>query len=441
MDKSYHLAIDIGASSGKALVGFLNKENRQLESEVVHRFDNGFILKDGHKIWDLDHLLNEVKKTIKIALSKFLKIETMSIDTRGCDYVLLDENDKEIYPCFSYRDDRTLTILDEVFSLIPKREIFNLTGSQFQPFNTIFQLYKDKVDGRLKKAKNFLMIPEYLIFKLTGAKVHELTNASTTSLLEKDKYDYSKIIIDKLALPNELFKKPAKVGFFIGDLLENVQKEVGGNIIIKLSPTHDTASVVRLIEDKIDENSLYLSSGTWSLLGLKLDHYFINKKVFDNNFSNELGQNYVRFQKNIMGLWIIQNLTREMNLDIVEAIEFAKSSKVTNIKIDVNDNRFLSSNNMKEEILKYLEDSGFGVDYSDADLINIVFISLAYFYKKSINEIENMLKRKFNKLLILGGGAKNEYLNDLIRKICKIEVEAFPYECSALGNLLSQIED
>ena len=440
MKKTYHLAIDIGASSGKALVGFLNNENGQLESEVVHRFDNGFIIKDGHKIWDLDHLLSEVKSVIKIALTKYPKIETMSIDTWGCDYVLLDENDKEIYPCFSYRDDRTLTILNEVFSLISKREIFNLTGSQFQPFNTIFQLYRDKVDGRLNKAKNFLMIPEYLIFKLTGIKVHELTNASTTSLLEKDKYDYSKTIIDKLELPYELFKKPAKVGFFIGDLIENVQKEVCGNIKVKLSPTHDTASVVRLIEDKIDENSLYLSSGTWSLLGLKLNHYFINKKVFDNNFSNELGQNYVRFQKNIMGMWVVQCLQKELNVDIEEAIKSAEKSGYK-VSIDINDECFLNPASMVEAIKNYLIEHKLKMFESNGDLFNLVFISLADFYKKTIDDLSKMLNKKFNKIYILGGGAKNKYLNSLIEENTRLKVIALPYECSALGNLLSQIKD
>lgn len=441
MERKYHLAIDIGASSGKALVGYFDYENNRLESEVIYRFPNGFVLKDGHKIWDLNHLFAEVKNTIKEALKKYPKIETMSIDTWGCDYVLLDKDDKEILPCYSYRDERTLSILDEAFSLISKREIFNLTGSQFQSFNTVFQLYKDKVEGRLEKAENFLMIPEYLIFKLTGVKVHELTNASTTSLLEKDKYEYSKTIIEKLNLPEKLFKNPAKVGHFVGNLLNEVEKEVGGNIKVKLCATHDTASAIRLIEDKIDENTLYLSSGTWSLLGVKLGHYLVNKKVFDNNFSNELGKNYIRFQKNIMGLWIIQNLIREMNLEIVEAIELAKTSKENNIKLDVNNDRFLSTNNMKEEILCYLNENGFQEKFSDADLINIVFVSLACSYKTSIKEIENMLKRKFNKLVILGGGAKNEYLNDLIRKICDLKVETYPYECSALGNLLSQIEN
>ncbi len=441
MERKYHLAIDIGASSGKALVGYFDYENNRLESEVIYRFPNWFVLKDGHKIWDLNHLFAEVKNTIKEALKKYPKIETMSIDTWGCDYVLLDKDDKEILPCYSYRDERTLSILDEAFSFISKREIFNLTGSQFQSFNTIFQLYKDKVEGRLEKAENFLMIPEYLIFKLTGVKVHELTNASTTSLLEKDKYEYSKTIIGKLNLPEKLFKNPAKVGYFVGNLLNEVEKEVGGNIKVKLCATHDTASAIRLIEDKIDENTLYLSSGTWSLLGVKLNHYLVNKKVFDNNFSNELGKNYIRFQKNIMGLWIIQNLIREMNLEIVEAIELAKTSKENNIKLDVNNDRFLSTNNMKEEILSYLNENGFQEKFSDADLINIVFVSLACSYKTSIKEIENMLKRKFNKLVILGGGAKNKYLNDLIRKICDLKVETYPYECSALGNLLSQIED
>ena len=444
MEKKYHLAIDIGASSGKAIVGYLNESTKKIEYEVIYRFNNGYILKDNHKIWDLTYLFNEVKNTLKVAFKKYKKIETLSIDTWGCDYCLIDKNNKEILPCYSYRDERASFLLDDLFSnIISKREIFKETGSQFQVFNTIFQLYKDKIDNRLKDAVDFLMIPEYLIFKLTGKKIHELSNASTTSLLKKDECDYSKKLIEKLDLPLILFKdkKPKNVGYIVGKLKDDIAKEVNGNLTIKLCPTHDTASVVRYIENELDESSLYLSSGTWSLLGLKLDKYLVNKKVFDNNFSNELGKNYIRFQKNIMGLWIIQNLIKEMNIDILKAIEMAKSSNINDVVIDVNDSSFLSSDNMKNEIISYLKKHDFNDVYSDSDLINIVFVSLAYFYKKSINEIETMLKRKFNKLLVLGGGARNNYLNSLIEKICNIKVIAYPDECSALGNLLSQIED
>ena len=185
MNKKYRLAIDIGASSGKCLVGYF--ENDEMKTEVIHRFKNATKEdKDNHKIWDIDYLFSNVLEAIKIALSKYKKIESLSIDTWGCDYVLLDEKDQIIYPVYSYRDNRTESIIDVVNRLISKEELFKLTGSQFQPFNTLYQLYRDKVDGRLINAKSFLMIPEYLIFRLTGKKVHEITNASTTNLLLKN---------------------------------------------------------------------------------------------------------------------------------------------------------------------------------------------------------------------------------------------------------------
>lgn len=440
MNYKYHLALDIGASSGKAIVGYLD-ENNKLQSEVIYRFKNGYEIKDGHKVWNLTTLFNEVKNTLKEAFKKYTLIETMSIDTWGCDYVLLDKDDQEILPCYSYRDERTNDILDEVFSKISKKEIFDITGSQYQPFNTIYQLYKDKKDGRLNKTESYLMIPEYLMFKLTDKKANEITNASTTSLLEKNILNFSKILVDKLDLPAKIFKKPAKVGYFLGNLLPEIAREVGGNLKVKFCATHDTASVVRYIEKDLDENTLYLSSGTWSLLGTKLNYYAINELVYKNNFSNELGKDYVRFQKNIMGLWLIQNLIKEIGISIEEAISMAKMSSVKDILINVNDERFLSTDNMKNAILSYLKEQKHFEDFKDEDLINIVFVSLAYSYRDSIKEIESILNKKFDKLLILGGGAKNQYLNNLVSEICKIEVKVFPMECSALGNLLSQIED
>lgn len=439
-DYIYHLALDIGASSGKALIGFKDDKGK-IRYRVIYRFKNGFKVIENHKIWDIEELYTNLLKTLKISFKKYKKIESLSIDTWGCDYVLLDKNDKEILPCYCYRDDRSLSILDEVFSKISKKEIFNETGCQFQSFNSIFQLYKDKKDSRLNNAKEFLLIPEYLIFKLSGCKIHELSNASTTSLLEKDKYQYSKKLINILNLPDNLFKNISKPGLFVGKLIPEIEKEVGGNLNIKLCLTHDTGSAVRYIEQYLDEKTLYLSSGTWSLLGCKVNKYIINNQVFESNFSNELGKNYIRFQKNIMGLWIIQSLLRSLNIDIVSAIKLAKESKYQNIIVDINYYKFLSTNNMEDELRRYLKNKGFEIDFSISDLINIVFVSLAYSYKKTIEEIEKILKRKFEKLLILGGGAKNKYLNDLISKICKIKIKSLPYECSALGNLLSQIED
>ena len=230
MEKEYHLAIDIGASSGKSVIGYL--KDGELINEVIYRFPNAYIEdKEGHKTWDVNKLFNEVINSIKAALSKEKNIKTLSIDTWGCDYVLLDENDEIILPVYSYRDNRTEDIIEKVNSIISKEELFSLTGSQFQPFNTLYQLFKDKEEGRLKKAKTFLMIPEYLMFKLTGKKVHEITNASTTNLIEKDKYDYSTEIIEKLGFCKDLFIKPSKVGTLVGDLLPQFQKEFNTNII------------------------------------------------------------------------------------------------------------------------------------------------------------------------------------------------------------------
>ena len=397
MNHEYHLAIDIGASGGKCVLGY--KEKDEYKNEVIFRFSNSYSIdKAGHKIWDIKSLFANVIQAINIAVDKVKNVKTLSIDTWGCDYVLLDKNDKEILPCYSYRDSRAEDIIDEVFSKISKEKLYELTCSQFQKFNTLFQLYKDKKEGRLNDAETFLMLPEYLMFKLTGVKAHEITNASTTNLLEKDKYDYSKEIINTLGLPERLFSTPKKVGFVLGDLLPSIQKIVNANIKVKFCPTHDTASTIRFLKEN-ESDTLYLSSGTWSLLGVKTDKYIINEKAYKSNFSNELGPNYVRFQKNIMGLWIIQNLIKEYDDQITLAIKEAQTSYFTT-PFDVNDPSFLNPKSMKTAILNYFKNHDFPIPLDKKDLYSTTFISLAKYYKKTIKEIEDILNQKFKNIYI-----------------------------------------
>lgn len=428
-----HLAIDIGASGGK-VEAYNTKDKKLIE---VYRFKNGFIVNDSHKCWDIEHLFKEVKNGIKEAFKKFPKIESVAIDTWGCDYVLLDENDEIIGPVYSYRDNRTCEIIDEVREIISEDKLYEITGSQFQEFNTIYQLYKDKVDGRLRKAKTFLMIPEYLNFLLTGKKVYELTNASTTNLLDIKNRKFSELLGKELGFAGLLSKKLEKPGYSIGYLKKEVAEEIGANIMVKLAPTHDTASAVEALKD-LDKESLYVSSGTWSLLGAKIQNPITSKRDKEYNFSNELGPDYVRFQKNIMGLWIIQCLSKEYSLDFVEIINKAKNSSFKET-FDVNDARFLAPKSMKDEIINYFKEKSMHIE-NECDIFNSAFYSLAFAYRNAIKEIEELTNNKYKNIYIIGGGAKNDYLNELTSKITNKKVIALPIEASALGNIYSQIE-
>ena len=433
--KKYFLAIDIGASSGRHIIGYYDESNLLVMDEV-YRFPNSVDVINGHLFWDVDRLLKEVKTGIKKALEKYNHIESLSIDTWGVDYVLMN-GDKEIKPVYAYRDQRTKTIIHDVHKIISFEDLYKITGSQFQEFNTIYQLYEDKISGRLNNVTDFLMIPEYLIYKITGKKFKEYTNASTTGMCDlKNKAFSSKITAD-LGLNFVLDSKLYKPGTVVGYLKEDVQKEVGGNIKVVLCSTHDTASAVEGIEMK--ENAPYISSGTWSLLGIKHKNGINNLAAFNANYSNEYGPNYVRVQKNIMGLWIIQNLSKQMNKDFPTMVEMAKKSSFAEI-FDVNDNVFLSSLNMKEEIINWFLRNKKPVPKNDEDLINCTYHSLAYSYKLALEELESITGEKYNSLYIVGGGAKNKYLNELTQKYTNKKVVALPIEATALGNLYSQME-
>ena len=430
----YFLAVDIGASSGRHIVGY--NHCGKLKTVEVYRFSNSVKEEKGNLIWDIFEILKNVKEGIKIALKKYPNIESMSIDTWGVDYVLMN-GDKEIMPCFCYRDKRTKDVINKVHDIISFDELYKITGTQFQEFNTIYQLYCDKVNNRLEEATSFLHIPEYLMYKLTGVMVHEYTNASTTGLLDGITNDYSKLIISKLGLKESLFTKLYKPGYVLGGFTSDVEKEVGGNIKVVLCPTHDTASAVCGIP--MEGNFPYRSSGTWSLLGIKTDKVINTKEAMNANYSNEYGPNYIRFQKNIMGLWIIQRLSKEMNLDFSSMVKLAERSNYTST-FDVNDIVFLSSLNMKEEIKKWFTSRNLKAPLNNEDIINELYNSLARSYKEAIDELEKIMNTKYDTLYIVGGGAKNTYLNELTEKYTDKKVIALPIEATAIGNLLSQME-
>ena len=426
------LAIDIGASSGRFMLGYIQEGN--IELKEIYRFSNSVIQQEGHLIWDIENLWKEIKKGIRLALTLENKIDSISIDTWGVDYVLLNHNEP-ILPVYAYRDERTKSVIQEVHNKISFQRLYEITGTQFQEFNTIYQLYWDKIHHRLSQATDFLMIPEYFIYKLTGIKIKEYTKASTTGVFDIKESTYSKDVITKLGFDEKLFCKPALPGVYVGNFTKELQAELGGNIPVVLTATHDTASAVEGIP--MDEDAPYISSGTWSLLGVKVKHPILLEDARLANFSNELGPDYVRFQKNIMGLWIIQRLSLEMSLDFPTMVKMARGSTYSEI-FDVNDSLFLSSLHMKEAILEWFKSHNRTLPNTDADYINSTYLSLAYSYGIAIKELEECTKKTYSKLYIVGGGAKNSYLNDLTSKFTQKEVIALPIEATARGNIIAQ---
>ena len=301
MQKNY-LAIDIGASSGRHIVGWM--ENGVLRTEEVYRFPNSVRWVDGHLEWDIDSLFANVKQGIWEAFAKYPVIESLSIDTWAVDYVLLKDG-KPLYPVYAYRDSRTQAIIPEVHSILPFAQLYQRTGIQFQPFNSIYQLYADKKVGRLAQAEDFLMIPEYLLWKLCGVKAREYTNATSTSLVNAQTGEYDPEILQALGLPEAMFPKLTAPGTVLGPLLPHIAAEVGGQTKVVLCATHDTASAVEGIPME-QGDAPFLSSGTWSLLGVKLETPITSPESCRANFTNEGGVGYIRYLKNIMGLWIIQ---------------------------------------------------------------------------------------------------------------------------------------
>ena len=421
-DRILHLAIDIGASSGRHILGFL--ENGEIKTKEIYRFPNGVKNVDGHLTWDISSLLSEVKKGIDVALSLY-PIKSLSIDTWGVDYVLLN-GDKPIEPVYAYRDHRTDEVIDTVHNIMPFKELYKRTGIQFQSFNTIYQLYWDSINDRLSDATEFLMIPEYLSYALTGNKVKEYTNATTTGLINRESGEYDKEIISALSLPSSLFthlsSPKTKVGKYKG-------------IDVILCATHDTASAVEGMG--IEGNEPYISSGTWSLLGLKVPSPITDEKSEKGNWSNEGGVGYTRYQKNIMGMWLINRLKEELEPSIsFEEFNAMTESSTFEGFVDAEDPAFLSPESMKEAFDEKLGVKGL----LSKDYFRCAVTSLSKSYGKAIRELEENTGRKFKKLFIVGGGAKNRLLNTLTEKETGLEVVAKAIEATAIGNLKIQAE-
>ena len=419
----YVLAIDIGASSGRHIIGWM--ENSEIRTEEIYRFPNGITELDGCLTWDIQTLLSHVKAGIDAALGKYPSLKSLSIDTWAVDYVLMN-GDAPVLPCHAYRDSRTAPVIEKVHEKIPFPELYRRTGIQFQPFNTIYQLYADKLTGRLEGTTDFLMIPEFLIYKLCGMKSHEYTNATTTGLVSAETGEYDREIIRTLSLPERFFRPLQQPGSVIG-------KYKGIQVI--LCATHDTASAVEGIP--MEGNDPYISSGTWSLLGVKTKKPITNTGSEQANWSNEGGVGYNRYQKNIMGMWIVNRLRDELcpGREWTDIIAEAEADSFEEI-VDVNAPVFLAPGSMKEAFDAMLKTA----PRNTGGYFRCAYRSLAEEYRHAVEEMERNTGRHYEKLYIVGGGARNMFLNRLTEESTGMRVIALPIEATALGNLKIQLE-
>ena len=438
--RQYYLAIDIGASSGRHILAHM--ENGKMILEEIYRFPNGMIEKNGHKCWDTEALFDAILEGMKKCKEVGKVPVSMGIDTWAVDYVLLDKENKRIGDAIGYRDGRTMGMDEKVYAIIPEEKLYERTGIQKQIFNTIYQLMavKEQDPKMLGQAETMLMIPEYFNFLLTGKKAAEYTNATTTQLVSPETKDWDYELIEMLGYPRQIFQKIEKPGTVLGNLTEEVKKEVGFDCKVILPATHDTGSAVMAVPTN-DENTIYISSGTWSLMGTELKKADCSKESRLHNFTNEGGYDYrFRYLKNIMGLWMIQSVRCEIapELGYGEICEAASKTDITSL-VNCNDDRFLAPENMTEEVQKACRESGQKVPVGIAEVASVIYNSLAKCYEETIEEIEEMSGIVYGSIHVVGGGANAAYLNELTAKTTGKTVYAGPTEATAIGNLTAQM--
>ncbi len=438
---AYYLAVDIGASSGRHILASM--QDGKMVLEEIYRFENGMKKKDGHLCWDTEHLFHEIKEGLK-QCKKIGKIPTsMGIDTWAVDYVLLDENDKVLGNTYGYRDHRTEGMDAEVYKLIPEKELYAKTGIQKQIFNTIYQLMAHKVQEPelLKKAKTFIMLPDYFQFLLTGNKVSEYTNATSGQLVSPTTKQWDMDLIQTLGYPTEMFLPLSMPGTKVGPFTKEVEAEVGFTCDVVLPATHDTASAVMAVPTNSD-NCLYISSGTWSLMGVENKEAICTEESRQKNFTNEGGYEYrFRFLKNIMGLWMIQSVRHELDdqYSFAELCDMAEEVKSFPSRVNVNDDSFLSPDNMTQAIKDYCASHGQQVPESVGEIATVIYQSLAESYAETVREIESLTGVHYDAINIVGGGSNAVYLNKLTAEKSGRTVYAGPGEATAIGNLAAQM--
>lgn len=410
---NYYLAIDIGASSGRHILAHL--QDGKMVTEEIYRFSNGpqilpgtpgALGSQGNKrlMWDTERLFKEILNGLKRAKELNKIPVSVGVDTWGVDYVLLDESDTPLEGVYCYRDGRTKSAVPSAHRRIPFAELYAKTGIQYQSFNTVYQLYDDKRDGRLQKAKTFLMLPDYFHYLLTGIKRQEYTNATTTGMVNALTHAWDEEILDALGYDKKLFGALSQPGTAVGEFTDEVAAFVGYRAKVVLPATHDTASAV--LAAPLEGQTPYISSGTWSLLGVEQTDAHTSEKARELNYSNEGSvNNTFRLQKNIMGLWMIQQVRHELDdkYDFSMLASLARLNRVSDV-VDVNDEKFLAPSSMIEAI-----NASVGKQLSVGGLAYCIFNSLAKSYAESLSALEELTNERYDTLNIIGGGAKTSF--------------------------------
>ncbi|MCQ2794928.1 MAG: rhamnulokinase [Bacilli bacterium] len=429
MPLNNYVAIDLGATSGRVIV---SSDARRLDE--VYRFKEYLKNDNGVFTWDLDKIWNNILIGLKKAVEKYHTIASIGIDSWGVDYVLMNQ-DTPILPAYSYRDSRTKITMEEVHKIVSFNELYSVTGIQKSLVNTVYQFMDDHKKGRLAQATDFLFIPEYFSYLLTGKKVHEYSMATTTGLIDMKTGQYSEMLINKLGFPKQLFQPVIKPGNIIGSLKPEIAQQIGSNATVVLPVTHDTASAFYAVD--VDPDSVIISSGTWSLVGVKLKQGNNSTLSLNTNFANEGSKDFICYLKNIMGLWLLNEVKKKHTYSYDEITNLALTSTYNEV-FDVDDTSLLSPNDMKEAICKLLPANN--QPKTDGDLYRSIFRSLATTYKKVCEQLSENLHQRYNRICIVGGGANNKALNQFTQEITQHEVIAIPMEATTVGNLKIQKE-
>lgn len=438
---TYYLAVDIGASSGRHILGHM--ENGKMQLEEIHRFENGMVKKDGEMCWETDRLFKEIVAGLK-KCKEIGKIPvSMGIDTWGVDFVLLDKDDKLLGNAVGYRDKRNIGMDEKVYEKISLDNLYARTGIQKAIYNTVYQLMavKQKYPQYMEQAETLLFIPDYLHFLLTGRKANEYTEATTGQLVSPVTKDWDYELMDILGYKKEMFQELVMPGTSLGGLRKELVDEIGFDLEVVVPATHDTGSAVLAVPAN-DDDFIYISSGTWSLMGVERMQADCSKKSCELNFTNEGGYGYrFRYLKNIMGLWMIQSVRHEFGdkYGFAEICAEAEKNKDFPSRVDANDECFLAPENMTEEVKNYCRRTGQQVPETLGEIATVIYASLADCYAKTASEIEEIAGRSFSRIHIVGGGSNAGYLNELTAKATKKEIHAGPTEATAIGNLTAQM--
>ncbi|MBQ1312342.1 MAG: rhamnulokinase [Blautia sp.] len=438
---TYYAAVDMGASSGRLILGHM--EQGKMVLEEVHRFENGMVKKDGELCWEFDRLFDEIVKGLRKCRDAGKVPVSMGVDTWGVDFVLLDENDQVIGNTVGYRDHRTDGMDEEVYKVIPLEKLYERTGIQKAIFNTIYQLMavKKKHPEQLQKAQTLLHVPDYFHYLLTGQKTCEYTEATTGQLVNPWTKEWDYELIDMLGYPRRIFQKLIMPGTSVGHLTKELQEELGFDLEVVAPATHDTGSAVLAVPAN-DDDFIYISSGTWSLMGLERKEPDCSRKSCELNLTNEGGyEGRFRYLKNIMGLWMIQSIRHEFQdaYSFAQICDMAEEVKDFPSRVDVNDDCFLSPDSMIQAIRDYCGRTGQQVPQTIGELATVSYQSLAECYARTAKELEEMTGRTYSRIHIVGGGSNAGYLNELTARATKKEIHAGPGEATAIGNITAQM--